>query len=67
MKNLIFFTYTISGFNIYLSPASDHFLSSADNLSKQFGPKSSPTKFRALPGTNLFDTLVVFLKKNLKK
>ena len=37
-------------------------VSSADNLCKQFGPRSGPTKCRACSGTKLFGTLMVFLK-----
>ena len=36
---------------------------SADNLRKQFGPRSDPTKCWARSGSKLFDTLVVFLKE----
>ena len=32
-------------------------MSSADNLCKQFGPRSGPTKCRAWSGSKLFDTL----------
>ena len=32
-------------------------LSPADNFCKQVGPRSGPTKLRALPGSELFDTL----------
>ena len=35
---------------------------SADNLSKQFGSGSGPTKWRA-SGPKLFGTLIVFLKE----
>ena len=38
-------------------------MSSADNLCKQFEPRSGPTKCRAWSGTKLFDTLMVFLKE----
>ena len=41
--------------------------SSADNFCKQFGPRSGPTKCRALSGSKLFDTLMVFLKEFFKK
>ena len=40
---------------------------SADNLSKQFGSRSGPTKCRARSGYKLFDTLMVFLKEFSKK
>ena len=42
-------------------------VSSADNLCKQFGPRSDPTKCRAWSGSKLFDTLMVFLKEFFKK
>ena len=42
-------------------------MSSADNFCKQFGPRSGPTKRRALSGSNLFDTQMVFLKEFFKK
>ena len=39
---------------------------SADNLCKQFGSRSGPTKCWAWSGSKLFDTLIVFLKDFLK-
>ena len=53
---------------IYFS-APNHLLlvSSADNLCKQFGPKSGPTILRAWSGCNLFDIQMVFLKKMFEK
>ena len=42
-------------------------LSSADNLCKQFVPRSGPTKCRAWSGSKLFDTLMVFRKEILEK
>ena len=42
-------------------------MSSADNLGKQFGPRSGATKCQALSGSKLFDTLMVFLKQFFKK
>ena len=42
-------------------------VSSADDLCKQFGPISGPTKCWAQFGSNLFDTLKVFLKEFSKK
>ena len=36
-------------------------VSSTDDLCKQFGPRSGPTKCLALSGYELFDTLMVFL------
>ena len=38
-------------------------VSSADNLGKQFGPRSGPTIHRARSGSKLFDILIVFLKE----
>ena len=38
-------------------------VSSSDNLCKQFGPRSGPTKCRAWSGSKLFDTLMVFIKE----
>ena len=40
---------------------------SADNLGKQFGPRSSPTNRWATSGSKLFDILMVFLKLFLKR
>ena len=40
---------------------------SADNLCKQFGPRSGPTKCRVLSGSKLFDTLMVFLIEFFEK
>ena len=37
-------------------------LPSAVNHCKQFGPRSGPTQRRSCPGSELFDTLMVFLK-----
>ena len=53
---------------IYLSsfPARGN-LSSADNLCKQFGPRSGPTECRSWSGSKLFDTLIVFLKEFFEK
>ena len=39
------------------------FLSSADNLCKQFGPRSGPREHWSLTESKLFDTLIMFLKK----
>ena len=44
------------------SHASGDFLSSADNLCKQFGPRSGPTECQSSSGSRLFD-LIVFLKE----
>ena len=38
-------------------------LSSADNLCKQFGSRSGPTKCWAWSGSKLFDTLLIYLKE----
>ena len=42
-------------------------LSSADNLCKQFGPRSGPTECRSRFGSKPFDTLTVFLKEFFEK
>ena len=42
-------------------------VSSADNLCKQFGPRSGPTEHWARSGSKLFDTLMVFLKEFFEK
>ena len=42
-------------------------LSSADNLCKQFGPRSGPTKHGAWSRSKLLDTLIVFLKEYFEK
>ena len=39
-------------------------VSSADNLCKQFGPRSSPTKHGAWSGSKLFDAL---MERNFRK
>ena len=39
-------------------------VSSADDLCKQFGPISGPTKRQALSGSKLFDTLMVHVLMN---
>ena len=39
---------------------------SADNLCKQFGPRSGPTKCRARSGSKLFDFMLLFLKEFLE-
>ena len=67
-------------YNIRKSPGSDwtsllFFMSSADNLCKQFGPRSAPTEcwfwsgfYWSWSGSKAFDTLalMVFMKKNRK-
>ena len=47
--------------NLFLTP--NLLVSSADNVWKQIGPRSGPTECRAKSGSNLFDTLMVFLKE----
>ena len=42
-------------------------VSSADNLGKQFGPRSGPTNRWARSGSRLFDILMVFLKDFFQK
>ena len=42
-------------------------MSSADDLCKQFGPRSGPTKCRAWSGSKQFDTLMVFPKEFFEK
>ena len=42
-------------------------LLSADNLCKQFGPRSGQTKRQASSGSKLFDTLMVFLEDCFEK
>ena len=42
-------------------------VSSADNLYKQFGPRSGQTLRRALSGSKLLVTLIVFLKGFFEK
>ena len=42
-------------------------VTSADNLGKQFGPRSGPTNRRAWSGSKLFDILMVFLKEFFQK
>ena len=41
-------------------------MSFVDNLCKQFGPRSGPTLCRAWSGSNVFATLMVFLKEFFK-
>ena len=42
-------------------------VSSADNLCKQFGPRSGLTKCQAWSGSKLFDTVVALLKEFFEK
>ena len=39
---------------------------SADVFCKQFGPRSGTTFFRADSGSELFDTLMIFLKRSFE-
>ena len=57
------FIYLVS----YLFPRLWRLLSSTDNLCKQFGCRSGPTKRWAWSGSKLCDTLMVLLKDFLKK
>ena len=51
------------------APIQQQLLSSADNLCKQFGPRSGPTLSWSSSGSKRFDTLtlIVFQKEFLKK
>ena len=40
---------------------------SADNIGKQFGPRSGPMNCQAWSGSKLFDILMVFLKEIFQK
>ena len=42
-------------------------VSYVDNLCKQSGPRSGPTKSQAWSGSKLFDTLIVSLKEFFEK
>ena len=42
-------------------------MSSADNLGKQFGPRSGQKILRAWSGSKLFDILMAFLKEFFRK
>ena len=42
-------------------------VTSADSFCKQFETRPGPTKRRALSGSELFDTLIVFLKEFFEK
>ena len=62
LKIRLFHTYNISNIvserlNLYL------LVSTADNLCKQFGPRSGPTNRRACSWSKLLDFLMVFLKE----
>ena len=50
-----------------LFPCQLRLLLPVDNLCKQFGPRSGPTKCQSWSGSKLFDTLIVFLKDFLFK
>ena len=54
-------TFKIQHLTLYLP------VSSIDNLYKQFGPRSGPTKCQARSESKLFDTLMVFLKEFFEK
>ena len=42
-------------------------MSSADNLCKQFGPRSEPTEHPSCSGSKHFDTLMIFQKELFEK
>ena len=42
-------------------------LSSAENICKQFGPRSGPTECRSRSGSKLVDTMRVFLEEYFEK
>ena len=47
--------------------SASHILSSADNLCKQFGPRSGPTECWSQSGSKLFNTTILFLKEFFEK
>ena len=51
----------------YFHPTMQRISSSADNLCKQFGPRSGPTECRSRSGPKQLDTLMVFLKVFFEK
>ena len=63
----IIFSYALLSGGLWISWTICLLLSSADNLCKQFGPRSGPTKCPAGSGPKLFDTLMVFLNNFSKK
>ena len=48
-------------------PARGDFCLYADNLCKQFGPRSGPTTCRAWSGSKLFDTQMVLKKSSIQR
>ena len=58
--------YSLWKINNWFSTSGDIW-SSADNLCKQFGPRSGWTKRQAWSGSKLFDILMVLVKDFLKK
>ena len=67
LQNLCLFslTYEVYMYWVYIGLTSSD-MSSADNLCKQFGPRSGPTECRFWSGSKLFDTQSD-LERNLKK
>ena len=61
MPDSLFLVNSLICLNLYL------LVSSADNLCKQFGPRSGPAKHRARSGSKLFDTLPIFRKYFFRK
>ena len=62
----------LAGTPCYHTSLIDHFtlrllVSSADNLCKQFGPRSGLTNCQAWSGSKLFDILMLFLKEFFEK
>ena len=62
----LFSVVTLEGAKIFLTIYLDVLVPSADNLCKQFGPSSGPTKRPARSGSKLFHTMV-FLKELFEK
>ena len=52
---------------LWIGPCIYLLVSSADTICDQFGPRSGPTKSRALSGPKLFETLMVFPKAFFEK
>ena len=63
---LLKFLPRIISINSFPTSGNFFFLSSADNLCKQFGPRSGSMFYQAWSGSKLFDTLMVFWKIFLK-
>ena len=61
------YIYFVHVFMLYCLNSFLAFSVSADNLCKQFGPRSGPTFCLAWFGFKLFDTLMVFLKEFFNK